>query len=273
LGKKYKGKEVNVSKMLLISKEVKVKKFILIGFIIVIALMFSSVAIAKPGGHRPTPTPTATQETPTPPAPSENVLNGCYQKVNGQLRIVSDTSQCNPSELPISWNIAGPQGPAGLQGPAGPQGPEGAQGPAGPEGPEGLGVMDIYTLNGSIGIVRGSSPQWVFAGSSVNVITTESQRITGVAQAALGLSASGVGSFGYDLCYRSAGTFGSLTNISGSNYSIGAVSNSSGRLSFTAAASLIPSAGTWEVGYCILNSGSVSLDNNDLMNGWVVVTN
>ena len=34
----------------------------------------------------------------------ENVINGCYHKVSGQLRIVNDLSECVPSELPISWN-------------------------------------------------------------------------------------------------------------------------------------------------------------------------
>ena len=133
--------------------------------------------------------------------------------------------------------------------------------------------MDTYTLTESAGLISGSSSEWVFAGSTVNVTTTELQRITGVAQAPLGVAEEGVGSFGYDLCYRIAGTSDYLTNISGSQYSIGEVSSSSGRLSFTASASVIPGAGTWEVGYCILNSGSLDLDNNDLVNGWVVVTN
>jgi hypothetical protein len=31
------------------------------------------------------------------------VIYGCYQKINGQLRIVSNTNQCLPSELPVSW--------------------------------------------------------------------------------------------------------------------------------------------------------------------------
>jgi hypothetical protein len=31
------------------------------------------------------------------------VIYGCYQKNNGQLRIVNSTDQCRPSELPISW--------------------------------------------------------------------------------------------------------------------------------------------------------------------------
>jgi hypothetical protein len=33
----------------------------------------------------------------------EDVINACYKKVNGQLRIVDDPEKCNPSESPISW--------------------------------------------------------------------------------------------------------------------------------------------------------------------------
>ena len=229
------------------------KKFILIGFIAVTIFTFSSMAMA------------ASKAQPQPPAPSANVITGCYQKVNGQLRIVNNASQCRPSEIAISWNILGPQGPAG------PQGPEGPQGPSGPAGTDG--IVAISTIDGSIGSITASSAAWVFAGPTVNMLTTESQRLTGAAQAPLGTSAEGSASFGYDLCYRAAETSDILTNFTGDSYSIGEVSISSGRLSFTAAASVIPGAGTWEVGYCIMNSGTSDLNNNDNVNGWVEVTN
>jgi hypothetical protein len=45
-----------------------------------------------------------------------NDLYGCYQKNNGQLRFVSQPSACRSSEIPISWNQIGPQGPAGPAG-------------------------------------------------------------------------------------------------------------------------------------------------------------
>jgi hypothetical protein len=56
---------------------------------------------------------------------ANNVFYGCYQKNNGQLRIVEKPSECRASEIPISWNQVGPQGPRGLQGPQGPEGPSG----------------------------------------------------------------------------------------------------------------------------------------------------
>jgi hypothetical protein len=66
-----------------------------------------------------------------------NVVNACYQKNAGELRLVNQAADCRPSEIPISWNIVGPQGPPGNVGPQGPIGPQGDIGPPGPEGPEG----------------------------------------------------------------------------------------------------------------------------------------
>jgi hypothetical protein len=66
---------------------------------------------------------------------SAGVIHGCYQKNNGQLRVIDPAvSSCSPSETALQWSQIGPQGPAGPQGPEGPAGP---QGPAGPEGPSG----------------------------------------------------------------------------------------------------------------------------------------
>ena len=72
------------------------------------------------------------------------VINGCYQKNVGNLRVIDPSAgdSCRPSEIAISWNQTGPQGQTG-QGPPGPQGPKGdtgatgATGPAGPIGPAG----------------------------------------------------------------------------------------------------------------------------------------
>jgi len=46
----------------------------------------------------------------------DTTIYGCYKKMNGQLRIVGKGSKCLPSEVPISWNQAGPPGPAGPSG-------------------------------------------------------------------------------------------------------------------------------------------------------------
>jgi collagen triple helix repeat protein len=70
---------------------------------------------------------------------SNGVINGCYQKNVGNLRVIDPGAgdTCRPSEIPISWSQTGPQGPAGPAGPQGPKGDTGAVGPAGPAGPAG----------------------------------------------------------------------------------------------------------------------------------------
>jgi hypothetical protein len=73
-------------------------------------------------------------------AGADGRIEGCYQKQNGQLRVLRGGQDCRPSELAISWNelgVAGPRGATGPQGPAGPAGADGATGPAGPTGAAG----------------------------------------------------------------------------------------------------------------------------------------
>jgi len=81
--------------------------------------------------------------------PDGNVVNGCYQKNVGNLRVI-DTSQgdsCRPSEIPIKWGVTGPQGPKGATGVQGPKGATGAQGPTGATGAQG--TPEIVGLEGT----------------------------------------------------------------------------------------------------------------------------
>lgn len=64
------------------------------------------------------------------------VITVCVNRI-GWMRLVSSSDQCRRLETPLSWNIQGPAGPQGEQGPAGPAGPQGEQGPPGPQGPQG----------------------------------------------------------------------------------------------------------------------------------------
>src|SRR5437764_13029221 len=68
--------------------------------------------------------------------PDSGVIHACYQKQNGQLRVIdADQGQsCRPSEVALSWNQTGPTGATGATGPPGPTGPRGATGPTGPKG-------------------------------------------------------------------------------------------------------------------------------------------
>jgi hypothetical protein len=60
---------------------------------------------------------------------SSGVIHGCYQKINGQLRVIdTDKGQaCLASELALSWSQTGPTGatrPTGATGATGPPGPQ-----------------------------------------------------------------------------------------------------------------------------------------------------
>lgn len=69
------------------------RKFILIGIIFMMSVMFSSVAMAK-SKQNPAGEPSIVV--------NGDVIQACYKKINGQLRVVSDPGQCRPSEFPIS---------------------------------------------------------------------------------------------------------------------------------------------------------------------------
>jgi len=74
---------------------------------------------------------------------SDGVISSCYDP-KGNLRVVTDTSQCTAKETALVWHQAGQQGPVGPAGPIGPQGirgfagPQGPVGPAGPQGEQGI---------------------------------------------------------------------------------------------------------------------------------------
>lgn len=52
--------------------------------------------------------------------PSNNVINACYTKSGGLLRVVDSTvTTCNKSETSLAWNVQGPKGDRGEPGPQG----------------------------------------------------------------------------------------------------------------------------------------------------------
>lgn len=62
---------------------------------------------------------------------TNGVINACYRKVGGYVRIIdtATSANCNRDEKSLAWNQTGPQGPqgaTGATGAAGPQGPAGA---------------------------------------------------------------------------------------------------------------------------------------------------
>ena len=57
---------------------------------------------------------------------SAGIINGCYDKVSGKLRVIQDASQgCANNETALSWSVTGPSGPQGIPGPQGQPGPTG----------------------------------------------------------------------------------------------------------------------------------------------------
>ncbi len=154
-------------------------------------------------------------------------------------------------------------GPAGATGATGPVGPTGATGPTG--------IVSTAVWGGLVNTIAGSGSTWVFAGPTVSVTTTASQQLTGVGEAPIALGSGGPQTFEYDLCYQPNGG-GALVNFTGGNFSIGQIT--SNRFSWTATGSVTPGAGTWNVGFCVINDGgSAAISNNDYVNGWVQVHN
>jgi len=180
--------------------------------------------------------------------------------------------------------LTGPQGPAGAKGDTGatgsrgptgltgPQGPAGAKGDTGATGPSG--ITAIAALAGSAGDIPANTNDWTFIGPTQSVTATASQRFVGSVGASLAVSggqdAGSSQSFDLALCYKK-GT-GALTTFVGFNY-ITVTANTTPR-TFSVSESVVPgSSGTYTVGVCVMNFGSVNIDDNDWVNGWVMVTN
>ncbi len=104
------------------------------------------------------------------------------------------------------------------------------------------------------------------------MVTTSAQRLTGAAAAPIGLASAGTQSLQYGLCYQSTVAGSPLVNFVGGGYSIGSLTAQ--RTVVAASASVVPGAGTWNVGFCVSNyGGAIAISNNDFVNGWVQVTN
>ncbi len=93
------------------------------------------------------------------------VISACFNKTNGNLRVVASLSECRNSELPLQFNQVGQPGPVGPQGPTG---LTGAQGPTGLTGPQGLrgftgaqGAQGIQGIQGIQGAVGPQGPQGI----------------------------------------------------------------------------------------------------------------
>ena len=89
------------------------------------------------------------------PAPN-GVINGCYGKGSGVLRVIDSGAGCLPSEIPLNFNQVGPQGPMGPRGVTGATGPSGPAGVAGPTGP--AGAAGAVGPTGPMGLAGAAGP-------------------------------------------------------------------------------------------------------------------
>jgi hypothetical protein len=185
--------------------------------------------------------------------------------------LITSTKQIKPNVLSKLKGAKGPKGAKGTRGATGAVGATGAAGAAGAQGPSGVVTTGVF--NGGIAPLAGGSSVYVFAGPTATVTTTASQRLTGAAEAPLGSSTASPSTgqtFVFGLCYQpSAG--GTVVNFAGSNYSLGTVFPQ--QRAFATAASVVPGAGTWRVGFCVDNISSAAIDSTDDVSGWVQVTN
>lgn len=141
----------------------------------------------------------------------------------------------------------------------------------GATGPQGsTGIVTTVVFRGSANLIAVNSSAWVFFGPYVTVVTTEAQRITASAVVALGLSwGSSSGTMMMDLCLQAPG--GPLFYFNPSSALI--YRSVVGRFSYSATGSIVPGAGTWKVGLCMVNYGPSALNDNDWVNGWAMITN
>jgi hypothetical protein len=90
-------------------------------------------------------------------------ITACAKTNNGQLRVVSDSTACNPSESLLSWGTQGATGPAGKDGAPGPRGPKGDEGAQGPAA-----VVNLATLDGTPCTTHAGTAGTVVSDTSAN---------------------------------------------------------------------------------------------------------
>jgi hypothetical protein len=128
-------------------------------------------------------------------------------------------------------------------------------------------LATVHVFNGVIATVSGNDVL-TFAGPTATVPTTATQRLVGSAVAPLGVH-TGTLTIEAGMCYQNVAS-GPVLNFVGDNYGTSVLTTN--RAAVPAAASVVPGAGTWRVGFCV-RASSGAIDNNDYVNGWVMVVN
>lgn len=109
---------------------------------------------------------------------------------------------------------------------------------------------------------------WKFFGPTRRITVNGSQRIIGSGSAVLGTN-SGTTQIAISICYQKDGD--AVAAFAGNSHLI--ADADSLRRTFAVSVSGTLTAGTYLVGYCVVNRGQQTLGNNDYVNGWVMVVN
>jgi hypothetical protein len=156
---------------------------------------------------------------------------------------------------------AGAPGQKGDPGAPGQNGSDGAQGPSG--------VLSTHGFTGSIGTITGTGTgigDWKFAGGTDAVTITSGQRITATAAFAVGAPAGTTVPVNSDICDQPLG--GAPTPIG--NHLTTAVST---RQVLAATTTFTPAPGFHTIGACVAIESGQMLNNNNITDGWFIVTN
>ena len=126
-------------------------------------------------------------------------------------------------------------------------------------------IENILAQNPYSTLPANSDRAWF--GNTVILTTTTTQKVTGVVTGSANSSAGVVG-INFSLCFRPQGaTTAPLIFTT----PMSATVNSTGMTSFTAASSIVPGAGSWEVGMCGSNNTATEVTGSSI--GWLMVTN
>lgn len=140
-------------------------------------------------------------------------------------------------------------------------------GPAGPQGPSGV-VATVSFAGAAPGNI-GLNGFWQFIGPTASVTITSTQRLVGAGSAVMGHLTLIETELSIGLCYQVGA--GAVTNFTGNQVLDPVVSHP--RQTFSVAASVVPGvAGTYTVGYCVLNPAPAGpITDNGGVQGHVLV--
>jgi predicted secreted protein len=204
-------------------------------------------------------------------------IRACADNRSGALRALQSTQNCTSKETAVNW-VNGLQGSKVADSDKLDGQDSTAFAPANHQH-----TTRIQPFGGPISNeLVAAAPVWRFAGSTTTVALGDEQRITGSAQAPLGVSPTASSELlMYGLCYQSTEpeswvlpfTYDREQNEE--NPSVTPVSSTRTPFAASETVSGLP-AGTYAVGFCVRAAapdGLSRLSNSGNVNGWVMVTN